>query len=159
VKLYGVTGAQGAGRAALSVRLAAEFAARGLRVSTVQEVDPDFDVDRPGKDSWRHRAAGAREVILASRRRVARMTELRGAPPPLSELLAHLAPVDLVLVEGFAGESHLKVARVPGGPPCLPDDPTVRAVVCDGAPDFGRPVFAPDDIAGLADFISRELDL
>src|SRR5210317_1105493 len=102
MKLYGVTGWKNAGKTGLMERLVTEITGRGFSVSTVKHAHHTFDVDHPGKDSFRHRAAGASEVLLASRNRIALMQELRGAEEPdLTTLLARLSPVDLVLVEGY----------------------------------------------------------
>ena len=102
MKIYGIVGWKNAGKTGLMERLVTEITSRGSTVSTIKHAHHNFDVDQPGKDSYRHRAAGAREVLLASANRVALMQELRGArEPPLDALLARLSPVDLVLVEGY----------------------------------------------------------
>ena len=102
MKLWGVTGWKNTGKTGLMERLVAQFTGRGLTVSTVKHAHHSFDVDQPGKDSYRHRAAGAHQVLLSSGARWALMSELRGAEEPgLDDLLPKLAPVDLVLVEGF----------------------------------------------------------
>jgi molybdopterin-guanine dinucleotide biosynthesis protein MobB len=161
VKVYGVTGWKNSGKTGLMERLVAEIAGRGYSVSTIKHAHHDFDVDQPGKDSHRHRAAGAREVLLASNRRFALMHELRGAPEPaLDDLLARLAPVDLVLVEGYKRGGHPKVEahRAATGQPLIaPDDPTVRAVASDTDLVLDRPLFDLDDTAAIADFILAEL--
>ncbi|MEO0504498.1 MAG: molybdopterin-guanine dinucleotide biosynthesis protein B, partial [Pseudomonadota bacterium] len=135
MRLYGVVGWKNAGKTGLMERLVAEITRRGHTVSTVKHAHHSFDVDHPGKDSYRHRAAGAHEVLLASRQRVALMQELRGADEPgLDTLLARLSPVDLVLVEGYKRDAHPKVEAhraVTGNPLIAPDDPTVRAVASD----------------------------
>jgi len=163
MKLWGIAGWKNSGKTGLMERLVAEFTARGLRVSTVKHAHHSFDVDHPGKDSYRHRAAGAAQVMLSSGKRWALMTELQGAPePPLADLLAQLAPVDLVLVEGFKRESHPKIEahRAATGQGLLaPDDPTIRAVASDSAPEIDRPVLDLDDTKGIADFIAAELGL
>ncbi len=163
MKLWGIAGWKNSGKTGLMERLVAEFTARGLRVSTVKHAHHSFDVDHPGKDSYRHRAAGAAQVMLSSGTRWALMTELQGADePPLADLLAQLAPVDLVLVEGFKRESHPKIEahRAETGQGLLaPNDPTIRAVASDGAPETGRPVLDLDDTAAIADFIAAELGL
>jgi molybdopterin-guanine dinucleotide biosynthesis protein B len=121
------------------------------------------DVDHPGTDSFRHRTAGASEVILASPNRVAIMQELRGAPEPSFEaLLARLRPVDLVLVEGFKREAHPKIEahRQEAGQPLIaPKDTSIRAVASDSPLELDRPVFDLDDTAAIADFIAQELEL
>jgi len=163
MKIYGVVGWKNAGKTGLMERLVAEFTARGLRVSTIKHAHHDFDVDQPGRDSYRHRDAGAGQVLLASGRRWALMTELRGAPEPtLPDLLARLDPVDLVLVEGFkqAGHPKLEAHRAATGTPLIaPDNPTVRAVAADVPLDLDRPVFDLDDTAAIAGFVAAELAL
>ncbi|GHF37726.1 molybdopterin-guanine dinucleotide biosynthesis protein B [Seohaeicola zhoushanensis] len=163
MRLYGVTGWKNAGKTTLMERLVAEITGRGFSVSTVKHAHHAFDVDQPGRDSYRHRTAGAREVLVASHARVALMQELRGAPePPLSDLLARLSPVDLVLVEGYKREGHPKVEAFragTGNPLIARDDPTIRAVATDTPLDLDRPVFGLDDIPAIADFILREVGL
>jgi len=163
VKLYGVTGWKNAGKTGLMERLVTEIVARGFTVSTVKHAHHTFDVDHPGKDSHRHRIAGASEVILSSRKRVAQMTELRGAAEPdLDSLLARLAPVDLVLVEGYKRDRHPKVEAhraETGNRLIAPDDPTIRAVASDVPLDLDRPVFDLNDTRAIADFILSQVGL
>ncbi|MAY86633.1 MAG: molybdopterin-guanine dinucleotide biosynthesis protein B [Pseudooceanicola sp.] len=163
MKIYGVTGWKNAGKTGLMERLVNEICARGISVSTVKHAHHSFDVDHPGKDSHRHRIAGAREVLLASRNRVALMQELRDDPePPLSDLLARLSPVDLVLIEGYKRDSHPKVEAhraETGNPLIAPGDPTIRAVASDTPLTLDRPVFDLDDTAAIADFILSEVGL
>ena len=163
MKLWGIAGWKNSGKTGLMERLVAEFTARGLRVSTVKHAHHSFDVDHPGKDSYRHRAAGAAQVMLSSGTRWALMTELQGADePPLVNLLAQLAPVDLVLVEGFKRESHPKIEahRTETGQGLLaPGDPTIHAVASDSAPETDRPVLDLDNTRAIADFIAVELGL
>jgi molybdopterin-guanine dinucleotide biosynthesis protein B len=163
MKVYGVTGWKDSGKTTLTERLLAEMVRRGLAVSSVKHAHHDTEIDHPGRDSFRHRAAGAGQVIVASPVRWALMTELRGAPePPLDALLARLDPVDLVLVEGFKRAPHPKVEahRTETGRPLLaPENPTVRAVASNGSPAVAVPLFHLDDIAGIADFILHEVGL
>lgn len=113
MKLYGVVGWKNAGKTGLMERLVTEITGRGFKVSTVKHAHHSFDVDHAGKDSFRHRAAGATEVLLASRNRFALMHELREeAEPSLADLLTQLSPVDLVLVEGYKRDAHLKSKRI-----------------------------------------------
>ncbi len=154
----GVVGWKNCGKTGLMERLVAEIAGRGLSVSTLKHAHHGVDVDQPGTDSFRHRAAGAREVLLASGRRWALMHELRGAEePPLEALLARLTPVDLVLVEGFKRARHPKVEAhrgVAGTPLIAPGDPSVLAVASDTAlAGLAVPVFNLDDTAAIADFV------
>jgi len=163
VRLYGVTGWKNAGKTGLMERLVAEIAGRGLAVSTLKHAHHSFDVDHPGKDSHRHRVAGAREVLLSSRNRFALMHERRGAAElSLEALLQKLSPVDLVLVEGYKRDRHPKVEafRAATGQPLIaPNDPTIRAVAADCALELDRPVFDLDDTRAIADFILGEVGL
>lgn len=163
MRLYGVTGWKNAGKTTLMERLVSELSGRGLTVSTVKHAHHDTDVDQPGRDSFRHREAGAHQVLLASPRRWALMTELREVPePPLDALLPQLAPVDLVLVEGYKRARHPKVEAyraVNGKPPLATRNDTIRALASDSALDSALPVLALDDTAAVADFILREVGL
>lgn len=163
MRLFGVVGWKNAGKTGLMERLVSEITGRGFTVSTVKHAHHTFDVDHPGKDSYRHRAAGATEVLLASRNRFALMHELRSEDePPLSMLLEKLAPVDLILVEGYKRDSHPKVEAhraETGNPLIAPEDPTVRAVASDTPLDLDRPVFDLNDTKAIADFILKEVGL
>ncbi|MBQ0805683.1 MULTISPECIES: molybdopterin-guanine dinucleotide biosynthesis protein B [unclassified Sulfitobacter] len=163
MRIYGVTGWKNAGKTGLMERLVAEITGRGFSVSTVKHAHHTFEVDHPGKDSHRHRIAGAREVLLASRNRVALMHELRDEDEPtLETLLTRLSPVDLVLIEGYKRDVHPKVEAYrtePGNPLIAPDDPTIRAVASDTPLTLDRPVFDLDDTAAIADFILAEVGL
>ena len=102
MRVIGLAGWSGAGKTTLLVRLIPELQSRGVSVSTLKRAHHEFDIDQPGKDSFRHREAGAREVLIASSRRFALVHELRGeAEPGLVDLLGRLSPVDIVIVEGF----------------------------------------------------------
>ncbi len=163
MRVYGVVGWKNAGKTGLMERLVADITGRGFTVSTVKHAHHSFEVDHPGRDSHRHRVAGASEVLLASRNRVALMRELRGAPePPLADLLGQLAPVDLVLIEGYKREPHPKVEAhraEPGNSLIAPEDATVRAVASDAPLTLDRPVFDLDDTVAIADFILAEVGL
>ncbi|MBU2943635.1 molybdopterin-guanine dinucleotide biosynthesis protein B [Shimia thalassica] len=163
MQVYGVTGWKNAGKTGLMERLVAEFTSRGLRVSTLKHAHHKVDVDQPGRDSYRHREAGAHQVLLASENRWALMTELRGEQEPsLSDLLAQLAPVDLVLIEGYKREPHPKIEawRSDADNPLIaPDDPTIRAVATDTPLDLDRPQFDLNDTVAIADFITKETGL
>ena len=158
MQVFGLAGWSGSGKTTLLIRLLPALIARGLTVSTVKHAHHAFDVDQPGKDSWRHREAGASEVMVASANRWALMHEHRGAAEPLlSALLQQMSPVDLVLVEGFKGETNakLEVHRAVIGKPLLcTDDPTIVAIASD-APLAGLaiPRFALDDVPAIATFI------
>jgi len=163
MNIYGIVGWKNAGKTGLMERLVTEMTSRGLRVSTVKHAHHSFDVDHPGKDSHRHRIAGATEVLLASRNRFALMHELRDAPEPtLSTLLERLSPVDLVLIEGYKRDAHPKVEahRASTGNPLIASgDPTIRAVASDTAMVLDRPVFDLNDTVAVADFILSEVGL
>jgi molybdopterin-guanine dinucleotide biosynthesis protein B len=160
MRIFGLAGWSGAGKTTLIRLLIPELVGRGLSVSTIKHAHHDFDVDQPGKDSWEHRQAGARQVLVASRIRWALMSELRAAPEPeLAELLARLDRVDLVLVEGFKRDAHpkLEVWRAANGkPPIFPDDPTVVGLATDAAPaGVTLPVLDLDDIGAIARFVTE----
>lgn len=161
--LYGIVGWKNAGKTTLVERLVAEMVGRGLRVSTLKHTHHGVDLDQPGKDTHRHRQAGAHQVLLASGARWALLTELRGAvEPPLTELAARLDPVDLVLVEGWkqGGHPKIEVWRAATGHPLIaPGDPTVRAVATPDACAVPVPCLDLDDIAGIADFILTDAGL
>ncbi|MEX2518955.1 MAG: molybdopterin-guanine dinucleotide biosynthesis protein B [Paracoccaceae bacterium] len=163
MKIYGVTGWKNAGKTTLVERLVADISGRGLRVSTLKHAHHAFDIDQPGKDSFRHRAAGAEEVLVASGSRFALMRELRGAAEPtLEELLARLAPVDLVLIEGWKRDRHPKIEvwRASSGDALIAaSDETIRAVASNDIPETDRPVLPLDDAAAVANFILRDLGL
>ncbi|MBI3524191.1 MAG: molybdopterin-guanine dinucleotide biosynthesis protein B [Betaproteobacteria bacterium] len=135
MKVFGFAGYSGAGKTTLIEQLIPRFVMQGLRVSLIKHTHHAFDVDRPGKDSFRHREAGASEVLLISSQRWVLMHELRGAPEPsLEEQLAHLSPCDLVLVEGFKYTSipKLEVHRPANGKPLIyPENPHVVALASD----------------------------
>lgn len=163
MKLWGVTGWKNTGKTGLVTRLVREFTARGLAVSTVKHAHHGADLDQPGTDSDRHRAAGAHQVLLASPARIAVLEELRGAPePPLAELLDRLGPADLVLIEGFKSAPHPKIEthRAATGQPLIsPENPTIRAVAADTELATDLPRFDLDATGLIADFIARELAL
>ncbi len=165
MKVFGVTGWKNAGKTGLVERLVAEFTARGLKVATIKHAHAGFDLDQPGTDSARHRAAGASEVLISSERRWALQHELSAEEeePDLDALLAKLSPADLVLVEGFKRAHHPKIEahRAETGHPLIaPDNPTVRAVAADSAVDTGGcPRLDLNDTGAITDFISGELGL
>ncbi|MFM2390091.1 MAG: molybdopterin-guanine dinucleotide biosynthesis protein [Pseudomonadota bacterium] len=162
MNIYGIIGWKNAGKTSLMERLVAHITALGFSVSTVKHVHHDVDLDQPGKDTFRHRAAGAREVVLASAHRFAILHEHRGPEPDLTAVLARMAPVDLVLVEGYKRDAHAKVEVFRTGEArqlIAPGDPTVRAVATDTAVDVAVPVLDLNDTAAVADFIMREVGL
>ncbi|MBB3773010.1 molybdopterin-guanine dinucleotide biosynthesis protein B [Angulomicrobium tetraedrale] len=161
MRLIGFAGWSGAGKTTLLARLIPVLVARGLTVSTIKHAHHNFDVDTPGKDSHTHRVVGAREVLVASANRWALMHELRGAPEPeLPELLGHLAPVDLVLVEGFKRDHHPKIEihRAEVGKPFIhPDDPHIVAIASDSPlPQVTLPVIDLNDAQAVADAVERQ---
>lgn len=158
MKVLGISGWSGSGKTTLLADVLPLLVARGITVSTIKHAHHEFDVDKPGKDSYRHREAGAREVLISSAKRYAIMHEHRGgAEPTLEELLTRLSPVDLVLVEGFKKSRHAKIEvwRAETGKPMLqPDDPGVIAVASDHAlPDLKVPWLDVNQPQQVADFI------
>ena len=164
MKVYGVTGWKDAGKTTLIERLVSELTERGYSISTVKHAHHAADVDHPGRDSHRHRHAGAGEVLLSSPTRWALMHELRGAPEPaLPELLARLSPADLVLVEGFKREPHPKIecrrSDARKSEPLTLADANIAAIATDtgkvaqGTNPNSVPVFQIDGVAAICDFI------
>ena len=157
MKVLGIAGYSGSGKTTLIEKLVPRLARAGLRVSLVKHAHHDFDVDHAGKDSWRHRQAGCAQVLVTSSKRWALMTELRGAPEPgLQEQLRHLAPCDLVLVEGFKFDPipRVEVHRRSGGQSLLfPSDPHVIAVATDEPLETHLPQLSLDDADGIARFV------
>ena len=164
MRIIGLAGWSGSGKTSLVVRLLPVLVARGLRVSTIKHAHHEFDVDTKGKDSYEHRAAGAHEVLVASARRFALMHELRDAPEPtLEALVARLAPVDLLIVEGFKRHAHdkIEVHRPSVGKKLLaPDDPHIVAVASDAALEgLAVPRLDLDDTAAIAAFVAKHTGL
>jgi len=163
MRVYGVIGWKNSGKTSLMERLVAEITGRGFSVSTVKHVHHDVDLDQPGKDSHRHRSAGASEVVLASAHRFALMREHRGPEPELPEILARMAPVDLILVEGYKRDAHAKIEvfrREAGHNLIQPNDPLVRAVATDSdLGDLPVPVLDLNNTAQIAEFILIEVGL
>jgi len=153
MKVLGIVGWSGAGKTTLIEALLPRLAARGLTVSTVKHTHHGFDLDRPGKDSYRHRAAGAHEVLIASGDRWALLHELDGPEPPLAELLRRMAPVDLVLVEGYKTHRFPKIEihRPELAKPAIwPDMADVAAVATNAPIACERtllPLDEPDTVA------------
>lgn len=154
MKVIGLAGWSGSGKTTLLTRLIPVFRGQGLRVSVIKHAHHNFDVDVPGKDSWRHREAGAEEVLVASANRWALMHELRGrSEPRLAALLKKMTRVDLVVIEGYKRGPHRKIEvhRAAVGKPFLfPDDPGIVAIASDVAVESPLPVVHLDDIAGVA---------
>jgi len=158
-RVIGLAGWSGAGKTTLVKRLIPCLIGRGISVSTIKHAHHAFDLDTPGKDSFEHRAAGARQVLVGSAVRWALMTELRAEPEPtLAELLARLDPVDLILVEGFKREPipKIEIHRAENGKPWrFPEDPLVRGIAADVLPPADLPHVGLDDIEGVADLVLR----
>jgi len=162
--MFGLAGWSGSGKTTLLVSVMAEIIGRGLTVSTIKHAHHNLDIDSPGKDTYRHREAGASEVILLTSNRWALMHELRGDPEPTpEELIQKLEPVDMVLVEGFKNHKHdkLEVYRPALGKPLLcGTDPHIVAVASDAPLKTGGvPFFALEDTRGIADFITSRCHL
>ena len=164
-RVFGITGWKNSGKTTLTEKLVAELSRRGWKVSTVKHAHHDFDVDKQGADSFRHRQAGASEVAVVSGRRWALMHELRGEDEPTLEMvLGRLAPCDLVLVEGYKRESHSKIETrrtdARDVTPLSASDPAIMAIAADHAVvDTTLPVFGLDDIGTIADFIEKATGL
>lgn len=163
MKVFGFAGQSGSGKTTVMEKVIPIIVARGFVVSVVKHTHHSFDVDQPGKDSWRHRQAGAREVLLASDVRWVLMHELRGAPEPdLLEQLARMSPCDLVLVEGFKRQPipKLEVWRMANSStPLHPTDPNIVAVATDANLEIALPVFELDDYVRMSQYILRYLGL
>lgn len=165
MRVFGLAGWSGSGKTTLLTRLLPALIERGVSVSTIKHAHHAFDVDQPGKDSYRHREAGATEVMVSSQNRWALMHELRGAAEPaLDELLRHMSPVDLVIVEGFkrAAVPKLEVYRAALGKPLLAKEDSDIIAIASDLPVAGigqLPRFALDDVGAVADFILNHLRL
>jgi molybdopterin-guanine dinucleotide biosynthesis protein B len=163
MRVIGIAGFSGSGKTTLIEKVIPELVAAGLRVSLIKHAHHEFDVDRPGKDSYRHRQAGCMEVLVSSDRRWALMHELRGAPEPsLQDQLKHLSPCDLVIVEGYKHEQipKIEVHRKGADAPLLyPEDRNVVAVATDEKLDTPLPQIDLNDAAAVARFIEHRLGL
>lgn len=163
MKVFGIAGYSGSGKTTLLEKLIPRFVERGLRVSVIKHAHHGFDIDRPGKDSYRHRAAGAGEVLLACGERWALMHECRTQEAAtLADLLARLSPCDLVLIEGFKNEPVPKLEvhrRDNGKPPLFPERPDIVAVASDGNLATKLPCLPLDDVEAIARFILNHLEL
>lgn len=156
-KRLGIAGYSGSGKTTLLEKAIPLLRDKGITVSVIKHAHHNFDIDRPGKDSFRHREAGAQEVLIASGHRWALMHELRGEPEPtLEDLCARLSPCDLVLIEGykFSDLPKIEVHRTVTGHPLLyPNDPHIVAVATDHAAGHPLPVLDIDDPRQVAGFI------
>ena len=163
MKIFGFAGWSGSGKTTLIEKLIPRFVARGLKVSLIKHAHHTFEVDQPGKDSYRHRHAGCAEVLVSSSRRWALVHELRAAPEPgFAELVERLSPCDLVLIEGFKRERvpKLEVYRAVTGEPLLhPQDRDIVAIASDQRLDTRLPQFDLDDAPGIASFVLKQVGL
>jgi len=157
MKVFGFAGWSGSGKTVLIERIIPLLADRGLEVSLIKRAHHEFDVDVPGKDSYRHRRAGCREVLLSSSVRWAHMHELKGAPEQtLQQLINRISPCDLLLVEGFKREAipKMEIFRRDNAKAALhPHDSHIVAIATDCRFDTALPQFGLDDAAGIADFV------
>lgn len=164
-KIFGIAGWKNSGKTGLTVRLVTELTARGYKVSTIKHAHHDFDIDREGADSWRHREAGAHEVAIVSGTRYAIMHELRGAPEPaLADIVARMTPSDILLVEGYKREPVPKIEarrlEAKKREPLAPADSHIVAIAADhSVEDTALPVFDLDDTPAIADFLLKTLCL
>ncbi len=157
-KVIGVCGFKNSGKTTLVEKLVRHLTERGYKISTVKHAHHDFDIDHEGRDSFRHRKAGATEVAVISQNRFAIMNELRGTEPPtLEEILAKLSPCDLVIVEGYKRDTHdkIEVRNLELSHPALAgDDPLIVAIAANGEIlNSSVPVYNRDDVSNLANFI------
>lgn len=163
MKIFGFAGWSGSGKTTLIERLIPLFVDRGLKVSLIKHAHHSFEVDQPGKDSYRHRHAGSTEVLVSSSRRWVLMHELRGAPEPgFAELIEQISPCDLLLVEGFKRERvpKLEIYRASIGEPLLhPHDPDIVAIACDRPLETKLPQFDLNDAPAIAGFVIQHLGL
>lgn len=164
-RAFGIAGWKNSGKTGLTERLVGELTARGYRISTIKHAHHDFDIDKPGADSFRHREAGAHEVTIVSGTRVAIMQELRGAAEPtLADILVRMTPCDLVLVEGYKREAIPKIEarrlESKSREPLSANDPHIVAIAADHPVTTETlPVFDLDDTNGIADFVEKTVGL
>jgi molybdopterin-guanine dinucleotide biosynthesis protein B len=163
-KVFGFAGYSGSGKTTLIEQLIPRFVLAGLKVSLIKHAHHGFDIDRPGKDSYRHREAGCSEVLLTSDRRWVLMHELRGEPEPaLEEQIELLSPCDLVLVEGYKSNDRIPKLEVYrpaiGKPPIHPEHPNIVAVASDGKVDTALPLLDINDPDAIARFIMEYLEI
>jgi molybdopterin-guanine dinucleotide biosynthesis adapter protein len=163
-RVIGVCGFKNSGKTTLVEKLVHHLTGLGFKISTVKHAHHDFDIDHEGRDSFRHRLAGASEVAVVSQNRFAIMNELRGAvPPSLDEIIAKLSPCNLVIVEGYKRDKHdkIEVRNLQMAHPILAgDDPTIVAIAANGlAVSASIPVFDRDDVSALSAFIVKHCKL
>lgn len=163
-RVIGVAGFKNAGKTTLVEKLVTELTRRGYRISTVKHAHHSFDIDHEGRDSFRHRKAGASEVAVVSRHRWAIIHESRkDAEPTLEDILSKLEPCDLVIVEGYKRDAHDKIEvrnLAFSNPELAGDDPTIVAIAANGpVGDAPVPLFDRDDVSALASFIEKHTGL
>lgn len=163
-KIIGVAGFKNAGKTTLVEKLVRELTRRGYRIATVKHAHHSFDIDHEGRDSFRHRAAGASEVAVVSRQRWAIIHESRDEEEPsFTTILAKLSPCDLIIVEGYKHGDHAKIEvrnLALDHPKLAGDDPSVVAIAATGpVPDAPVPVFDRDHVEALAQFIITCMEL
>lgn len=164
MKIYGVTGCKNTGKTGLIERLVKEFVIRGVTISTIKHAHHDTDIDQPGRDSHRHREAGAHQVVLSTKHRWAVMTELRDAPEAdLKSIIRSLEPVQLTLIEGYKNDPHPKIEtfRLAISKPLLAlTNSSIKGIASDSPiPGLKIPIFDLNDTGKIADFISEEVRL
>lgn len=163
MKIFGFAGYSGSGKTTLIEQLIPLFTGRGLTVALIKHAHHTFDLDQPGKDSYKHRKAGCTEVLVTSSRRWALVHELRGAPEPeLAELVKHFSPCDLLLVEGYKREPipKLEIYRAATGEPLIhPHDENIIAIATDSRIETKLPQFDLNVPLPIAEFVLRHLGL
>ena len=162
--IFGIIGWKDSGKTTMVERLIEEFTLRGLTVSAIKHAHHSFDIDHKHRDTYKFRSAGARRTAIVSRNRWAMIHELRTEDEPsLDEIIEHIGPCDLILIEGYKGAKFdkIEVRNPPDNKPELaPDDPFIKAVAFQGKPpDITLPTFQVDDISNIADFISSHLGM
>lgn len=162
-RVFGFAGYSGSGKTTLIENLIPLLVAQGLRIALIKHAHHAFDVDQPGKDSWRHRQAGATEVLISSGARWALLHELRKQPEPeLPQLLERLSPCDLVLVEGFKRQPIPKIEihrKATGQALLYPDDPHIVAIATDAPIESALPRFGLNQYREMMAFILRQVGL
>ena len=158
--VIGITGWSGSGKTSLITRLIPELRSRGLRVATIKHAHHTFDTDTPGKDSYKHRAAGALEVVVSSKKRWAFMHENHDdGEPSLGDLLQRMSPADIILVEGFKNDSHAKIEvhRPSTGAEliCSTNESVIAIASDENMPDRAVPVLDLNDTRAIANFIAH----
>ena len=163
MKVFGFAAYSGSGKTTLIESLVPLLVARGLKVSVIKHAHHGFEVDRPGKDSYRYRQAGASEVLVGSSVRWALMHESRNeSEPGLPALIERLSPCDLVLVEGFKKQAipKMEIHRMAAGTPLLfSDDPHIVALATDARIPTDLPTFALEDHTGITAFMLQHMGL